>query len=591
MFYSISCSATRLAGLGLALLFSITQAFGTTYYVDSIGGSDSNNGTSKSTPWKTISQVSSPGLSYIAGDSILLKCGSAWTQGTSNFTSPLTTPNSGQSANPITYGHYVTSGSCTTLPILDGNGALDPLMRITKNNIIVDGLWFRNAKAPTGDMLDYGGATNIKILNNHFTDTAWAAIISETASATTALIDGNTCDATSGHVQLSGCVKIQGPSTTTVTHNFSDMRNLNTASSGANCIHFEVSGSSNGLSRIDSNTMYGGTQGVSFKPGSCPTGGTPGVSNCYTARNIGGSMSDNYINGVKRFGSSTHTVGADTCVGTPVGDGESIELEGHPSPFTSGGVTLSDVSMTGVTVARNIIIGTVGTTGVTGNHDCSNDTQDAIGTYFSSAFIYGNVMIGPFGTYNAMHYGGRDAASAAPSLVYNNTFVQDASLTIKTGTAVNNQTGSGSGYGSYRNNIFVGYPKALCCGNGSGASEDYDIMFNVATPSSGVTLGSHTRTSTDPKLVLSTGHYRTAEDVKLQDIVSPAIGTGQAQSLQFADILNSQPTFYPYGTSTQGPLWNVGAFGPSILTGPPNVGCIGPCKVITGAKISGAVIP
>jgi hypothetical protein len=585
MFYSISCRATHLAELGVALLFFIAQAFGSTYYVDSVGGSDSNNGTSKSTPWKTISQVNSPGLSYIAGDSILFKCGNAWTQGTSNFTATLSTPNSGSSGNPITYGHYVTSGTCSTLPILDANGALDPAMRITKGNITVDGLWFKNAKQPAGDLLDYGGGTNIKILNNTFTDTGWAAIISETVSNTTALIDGNTCDATSGHVQLGGCVKVQGPSTTTVTHNLSDMRNLNTVSSGANCIHFEVSGSSN--SHIDSNTMYGGTQGVSFKPGSCPAGAQPGVSNCYIAKVSGGSMSDNYINGVKKFGSAAHTPGQDTCTATPAGDGEAIELEGHPSPYTwtaNGGGTLADVSQSGVTVARNIIIGAIGTSGTTGDHPCSGDTLDAIGTYFSSAFIYGNVIIGPVGTYNAMHYGGRDAMSSTPSLVYNNTFAQDSSLTRKTGTAINNQSSSASGFGNYRNNIFVGYPRALCCSNSAGSSEDYDIMFNVTTPSAGVTLGSHTHTSLDPKLVLSSGAYKTAEDVKLQDIVSPAIGTGQAQLAAFADILNSQPTSYPYGISTQGPLWQIGAFGP-------NVGSHGPSpETIIGAKITGAIV-
>jgi len=295
-------------------------------------------------------------------------------------------------------------------------------------------------------------------------------------------------------------------------------------------------------------------------------------------------MSDNYISGVKRFGSATHTVGADVCVGTPAGDGEAIELEGGPSPFTSGGVTLLDISQSNITVARNIIIGSIGTTGATGDHDCSNDTQDAIGTYYSSGFIYGNIIIGPTGTYNAMHFGGRDTMSNTKSLVYNNTFVQDPSLTIKTGTAINNQTGSGSGFADYRNNIFVGFPKALCCANSSGASEDYDIFFNTATPSTGITLGTHTRII-DPKFVLSGGAYKTAEDVKLQGVVSPAIATGQAQLSQFGNILNPQPVSYPYGTSTQGPLWNVGAFGL------PNGGCNGPCpEIIRGAKISGAAI-
>jgi hypothetical protein len=39
------------------------------YYVDAIGGIDTNNGTTLSTPWKSISKVTS--TTFAAGDSIL----------------------------------------------------------------------------------------------------------------------------------------------------------------------------------------------------------------------------------------------------------------------------------------------------------------------------------------------------------------------------------------------------------------------------------------------------------------------------------------------------------------------------------------
>src|SRR5690348_6926747 len=118
MFYSISCHATRLAGVGLALLFFITRAFGTTYYVSSSAGSDSNSGSDSGHPWQTVGKVNAPGITYRPDDLILFKCGDTW-QGSPNFTASLTTPNAGTSGHQITYGSY---GTCTASnkPVLDG---------------------------------------------------------------------------------------------------------------------------------------------------------------------------------------------------------------------------------------------------------------------------------------------------------------------------------------------------------------------------------------------------------------------------------------------------------------------------------------
>ena len=70
----------RLAIL-LALLVAVApaspaRAAGTTYYVSSSGGLDSNNGLSESTPFKTIGKVNS--LSLQPGDRALFKCGDTW---------------------------------------------------------------------------------------------------------------------------------------------------------------------------------------------------------------------------------------------------------------------------------------------------------------------------------------------------------------------------------------------------------------------------------------------------------------------------------------------------------------------------------
>jgi hypothetical protein len=87
-------------------LFAV-RAQGATYYVDSIGGNDSNGGVSISTPWQTIERVNSSKFS--PGDQILFKSGDTWRE-------QLNVTSSGSPANPILFGFY-GSGSP---PIISG---------------------------------------------------------------------------------------------------------------------------------------------------------------------------------------------------------------------------------------------------------------------------------------------------------------------------------------------------------------------------------------------------------------------------------------------------------------------------------------
>ena len=73
------------------------QAAGTTYYVDSANGNDSDSGTSSSNAWKTTYQISN--ASFNPGDSILFKRGAVF-RGDIDITS------SGTPDSPITYGAY-----------------------------------------------------------------------------------------------------------------------------------------------------------------------------------------------------------------------------------------------------------------------------------------------------------------------------------------------------------------------------------------------------------------------------------------------------------------------------------------------------
>lgn len=72
----------------------------TTFYVDSVGGSDAQNGTSEATAWKSIAKVNAAAL--VAGDRVLFKRGSGWTGTRLNLTRP------GSAAAPIIISSYGT---------------------------------------------------------------------------------------------------------------------------------------------------------------------------------------------------------------------------------------------------------------------------------------------------------------------------------------------------------------------------------------------------------------------------------------------------------------------------------------------------
>lgn len=82
----------------------------TTYYVSSSAGSDSNNGTSQSTPFETIEKVNS--LELLPGDSVRFQCGDVWR------TTPLVITQSGAENSPITFGSYPED--CDNQPVLTG---------------------------------------------------------------------------------------------------------------------------------------------------------------------------------------------------------------------------------------------------------------------------------------------------------------------------------------------------------------------------------------------------------------------------------------------------------------------------------------
>jgi hypothetical protein len=107
---SLGVKMTRLkllAVLVVTIIFT-SASFAATYYVDAQYGSDSNSGTSSSSPWKSISKVNS--FTFKPGDSILFKRGATWKE-------TLNVRQNGTSSAQITFSAY-GSGN---LPVIDGS--------------------------------------------------------------------------------------------------------------------------------------------------------------------------------------------------------------------------------------------------------------------------------------------------------------------------------------------------------------------------------------------------------------------------------------------------------------------------------------
>ncbi len=180
---------------------SATPTPATTYYIDP-AGDDSNNGTSLSTPWKSISKVNS--TTFKGGDQILFKRGGTWT-GT------LSPQGSGTIAAQITLGSYGIGAK----PLISGAGAGAAIAIHSQSYWTIDGFEVTNQASGAGGNrcgIRVGGGGDgstirrIRILNNdvhdiHATPNVndgarnWGGIfvwIDEPGKADDVLIQGNT---------------------------------------------------------------------------------------------------------------------------------------------------------------------------------------------------------------------------------------------------------------------------------------------------------------------------------------------------------------------------------------------------------------
>lgn len=133
----------------------------TNYYVDASSGSDTNSGTTVTTPWKTIAKVNSK--TFLPGDSILFKRGEVWRE-------QLIASTSGTAGSPITFGAYGTGAK----PVISGADAVTGWTLYSGNiyvanvglitpptKLYLDGKYYDVAHHPnTGYLLATANSTN-----------------------------------------------------------------------------------------------------------------------------------------------------------------------------------------------------------------------------------------------------------------------------------------------------------------------------------------------------------------------------------------------------------------------------------------------
>ncbi len=127
--------------IGLLLLFGLVgPVYATSYYIDYTGGSDSNNGTSSGTAFKTCTPIEGTNL-LIPGDTVNLKDGETWTgtdahcriASAGSVTSPITVTSYGSGADPLFDGSVAES----TVPSWSGWTLYDGTHHVWVSNVVV----------------------------------------------------------------------------------------------------------------------------------------------------------------------------------------------------------------------------------------------------------------------------------------------------------------------------------------------------------------------------------------------------------------------------------------------------------------------
>jgi len=144
IFFVSSCSTPILLSTSEAAGRAVVSTV--VYYVDSVSGSDANNGTSTATPWKTLEKANS--VTLLPGEKLLFKAGGVWD-------GQLAPKGSGSSAGQIIISSYGTGAKPLingggTAPTNDGtyNYATGAVQITNQEYITIDGLALTNVATP-----------------------------------------------------------------------------------------------------------------------------------------------------------------------------------------------------------------------------------------------------------------------------------------------------------------------------------------------------------------------------------------------------------------------------------------------------------
>ena len=130
---------TGSGGTGGAPTNACNGAASGAYYLDSAAGSDSNDGRSPGTAWKTLAKANS--VTYQPGNSLCLKAGGSWT-------GQLAPKGSGTSAAPIVIDEY---GSGAKPLLAAGSADVDTVYLLNQQYWEINALEVTNKKSSVGD--------------------------------------------------------------------------------------------------------------------------------------------------------------------------------------------------------------------------------------------------------------------------------------------------------------------------------------------------------------------------------------------------------------------------------------------------------
>jgi hypothetical protein len=476
---------------------------GTVYYVDPAAGNDASSGTSTSTPWKSLSKVSS--ITYNPGDQILFKSGTT-------INGQFLAKGSGSSGSPIIVASYGTGAK----PTLNGNSASTV---ISLNNV------------------QYWDISNIQITNTASTDADRVGVyITATDAGTLNYIHLT-------HIDFHD-IRSRAPNYTPGSNE--------SAGSWAGAIIGRIFGSktptryndvliaNNTFNNTDKNMMY---LFDSTWSNNSAVGFTGGAGNMFNSTNV--VIEDNV---------ATNIPGTGVCLCFTDGalvQNNTIDNAQDNVPSNVAGVAMSSWGCNNAVFQFNEVMNTHGTAdGQAFDNDggCQNVifqynySHDNAGGFYMVCSAAGAEVRGAIFRYNVSqndHMGTFDHRPYSyGSLIYNNTIFVGSGLTVP---LFRPDTTSTSGTATFSNNIV----------QNSGNSVGGDLgSFNW---SNNIIYGNYTSrpasTNTDPLLAAPgsalNGISTVSAAYKLQT-GSPAIGTGIAIANNggrdfFGDTLSSPP--------------------------------------------------